>query len=233
MTPDRRSPNRLMRRIRPAQSRARSRGWTVRGPLFRAVPHPPLRDRKRARGSVAAVAAILLTVLVGCAPSRSVSTAGGASAGCAPPALAGSVVHVELSDSGAGMVSGGMMGGGMGGSASMMQLTLRSDRGEVTAARPVSFLAHNGGGIVHELVVLQLPVAVSAGALVVQPDNKVDEAGSRGEASRSCSAGAGDGLQPGTTGWVTLSLATGQYALVCNEPGHYAAGMRVDFSVVR
>jgi len=56
-------------------------------------------------------------------------------------------------------------------------------------------------------------------------DGKVDESQSRGESSRSCAAGAGDGIALGATGWVTVNLAPGRYELVCDEPWHYANGM--------
>ena len=46
-----------------------------------------------------------------------------------------------------------------------------------------------------------------------------------------CHAGPGDGLAPGSTGWVTLSLHPGRYELVCDEPGHYAAGMYAELTV--
>jgi uncharacterized cupredoxin-like copper-binding protein len=41
----------------------------------------------------------------------------------------------------------------------------------------------------------------------------------------------GDGLAPGSTGWVTLTLKPGRYELVCDEPWHYAAGMFDVFTV--
>ena len=34
-----------------------------------------------------------------------------------------------------------------------------------------------------------------------------------------------EGIAAGSAGWVTLDLAPGRYELVCNLPGHYAAGM--------
>jgi uncharacterized cupredoxin-like copper-binding protein len=32
-------------------------------------------------------------------------------------------------------------------------------------------------------------------------------------------------------GWVTLALERGRYELVCNMPGHYAAGMHAELDV--
>jgi len=62
-------------------------------------------------------------------------------------------------------------------------------------------------------------------------DAKIDEAGSLGEASKTGGAGAGDGIAPGASGWVTVTLAPGHYELVCNLPRHYAAGMYTQLNV--
>ena len=53
-------------------------------------------------------------------------------------------------------------------------------------------------------------------------DGKASEAGNIGE--------IGD-LQPGVTKTLRLNLKPGHYALICNLPGHYAAGQRADFVV--
>jgi uncharacterized cupredoxin-like copper-binding protein len=36
---------------------------------------------------------------------------------------------------------------------------------------------------------------------------------------------------PGASGWVTVTLPPGRYELVCNLPGHYAAGMYTQLTV--
>ena len=41
----------------------------------------------------------------------------------------------------------------------------------------------------------------------------------------------GAALAPGTSKVMTVHLPVGHYALVCNLPGHYAAGMHQDFWV--
>lgn len=56
-------------------------------------------------------------------------------------------------------------------------------------------------------------------------DDRVSETGSLGEAPKTCGAGAGEGIAPRSSGWVTLTLRPGRYELVCNLPGHYGAGM--------
>jgi hypothetical protein len=57
------------------------------------------------------------------------------------------------------------------------------------------------------------------------------ETGSLGEASDNCAANTGDGIAPGGASWTTVTLQPGRYELVCNVPGHYAAGMYAELDV--
>ncbi|NYI41315.1 sulfocyanin-like copper-binding protein [Demequina lutea] len=131
---------------------------------------------------------------------------------------AGTVVDVVAMDMAGGRMMGsqrGMMGGAM---------ALRSDRVDVPAGT-VTLRLYNEGTITHELVVLPLADGQQVGERSVGADGRVSESGSLGEASKSGGEGAGDGIEPGTTGWVTLNLPAGRYEIVCNIEGHYAAGM--------
>ena len=85
--------------------------------------------------------------------------------------------------------------------------------------------------ITHELVVLPLAPGASVGTRAVGADNKVSEDASVGEASTDCSAGAREGIAPGHASWVTIALKPGRYELLCNLPGHYAAGMYGELDV--
>ncbi len=134
---------------------------------------------------------------------------------CAAPQLEGSVVNVTLSNRGGPM----MMGSGH-----MGMMSITAQPGAVPTGR-VSFVVTNTGSLTHELVVLPLAPGAHIGQRGVGPDNKVDESTSLAEASNSCGAGAGEGISPGSTGWVTLDLPAGRYELVCNIVGHYQAGM--------
>ena len=82
----------------------------------------------------------------------------------------------------------------------------------------------NTGDLVHELVILPLP-ADGPGTRTTGSDGRLDESQSLGEASRSCGAGSGDGVSPGSTGWTTVPLMPGRYELACDQPWHYPAGM--------
>lgn len=144
------------------------------------------------------------------------------------PNLPGTVVNVSLTSMGGAMMGGTTTGGRnyMGGG--VMQLSV--DRATVPAGS-VSFVATNFGSIDHELVILPLGDNQRAGLRPIGADSKISEEGSLAEASASGAEGAGDGIRPGSSGWVTLTLAPGRYELVCNLPGHYGAGMSTELTV--
>ncbi len=95
----------------------------------------------------------------------------------------------------------------------------------------VNILVTNFGMRTHEVVILPLANGQSAGQRIVGTDGKVDETGSVGEVSNNCNAGVGEGILPGSRGWATVDLAPGRYELICNLPGHYAAGMYYELQV--
>lgn len=86
------------------------------------------------------------------------------------------------------------------------------------AAGKVTFDVQNAGRVTHEFVVLR----TSKPAADLLSGNRADESGNVGE--------TGD-LKPGQAKSITLRLAAGHYALICNLPGHYAAGQHTDFTV--
>jgi uncharacterized cupredoxin-like copper-binding protein len=87
------------------------------------------------------------------------------------------------------------------------------------ASGKVTFRVHNAGSITHELVVIKDP---RRAADLPLRNGRADEAGNVGE--------TGD-LRAGQTKSVSLKLAPGHYALICNLPGHYLAGQHTDFTV--
>ncbi|MBE1588282.1 hypothetical protein ACFPOI_52795 [Nonomuraea angiospora] len=84
----------------------------------------------------------------------------------------------------------------------------------------VSFHASSTGTLAHELVVLSLAKGQAIGKRPTGSDARVSETGSLGEASRNCGGGEGQGIAPGSVGWVTLTEHSGRYELLCNFPGH-------------
>jgi uncharacterized cupredoxin-like copper-binding protein len=105
--------------------------------------------------------------------------------------------------------------------ATLTEMKITLDRASVPAG-PVTFNVKNSGTVEHELVVLHTDLA--EGKIPPDPEEpgKVDETGSLGE-SGEVAAGASKSF--------TLTLPAGSYVLICNEPGHYAAGMHLAFTV--
>lgn len=141
----------------------------------------------------------------------------------APSRLPGTTVYVMVGDMGMTRMMGGVAPLGQ-------HMMLRAVPAQVPAGE-VSFEVANMGWRTHELVVLPLDPGQAAGRQRPGSDGKVDETGSLGEASASCAAGSGEGIEAGAVGWVTLSLPVGRYELVCNLANHYANGMRQPFAV--
>ena len=82
----------------------------------------------------------------------------------------------------------------------------------------VRFVVTNTGTFEHEFVVLK--TAKPAGNLL--KGKEANEAGNVGEIG---------GIPAGQARTLNLVLKRGHYALICNLPGHYAAGQFADFYV--
>jgi uncharacterized cupredoxin-like copper-binding protein len=103
--------------------------------------------------------------------------------------------------------------------ASLTEMKIAPDRSSVPSG-PVTFVVKNNGTVEHELVVIKTDQTV----LPNDPEEpgKVDETGSLGESGE---------VKPGESKTFTLTLPRGAYQLICNEPGHYAGGMHIAFTV--
>jgi uncharacterized cupredoxin-like copper-binding protein len=108
--------------------------------------------------------------------------------------------------------------GPIGVKASEMKFVLTADS---APAGDVTFAVDNVGGVKHEMVVVRTDKAASD---LGKSNGEADESGAVGE------VGA-DKLGPGDSATLKLNLKAGHYALICNLPGHYAAGMYKDFTV--
>ena len=91
-----------------------------------------------------------------------------------------------------------------------------------TKAGNVKFEVTNDGKMEHEFVVIKTDTAPGDLPLA---DGNVDEEAA-GEVP-----GEIPSVMPGATEELTLSLDAGKYVLICNLPGHYAAGQYVGFTV--
>ena len=138
-------------------------------------------------------------------------------AGFMQPAFAASTLHVFLWDSGADvdMVTGHKIGDGADNFSATMGVTANA---LIVPAGKITFDVLNvSTDTIHEMVVSKLDGP--DGTMPYNADiQRVDEDafGSVGEVSE---------LDPGDDGQLTVSLDPGTYALYCNIPGHFAAGM--------
>ncbi|HEX9122049.1 MAG TPA: sulfocyanin-like copper-binding protein [Actinomycetota bacterium] len=92
----------------------------------------------------------------------------------------------------------------------------------------VSFVVTNEGDHTHEFVVLSTKTPAADFPIVSFEGeaNRIDE-----DAPGVTNVGETGDMEPGTSKLLTIDLSSGHYAVVCNLPGHYAAGMHQDFWV--
>ena len=84
----------------------------------------------------------------------------------------------------------------------------------------------NKGSVPHEIVIFK--TALPADQLPLSADGDVNE----DSPSLHNVADSGDSLAPGgAKSFTTSSLTPGHYVAVCNLPGHYSLGMRLDVTV--
>jgi uncharacterized cupredoxin-like copper-binding protein len=100
--------------------------------------------------------------------------------------------------------------------------------GNQGAAGEVTFTVTNEGTRTHEFVVLQADADAGSFPIVSfeGESDRIDE-----EAPGVVNVGETGDMEPGTTKTLTIDLAPGHYALVCNLKGHYRMGMYQDLQV--
>ena len=149
------------------------------------------------------VAAIGVVAVAGCGSSGS----GTADSGMTGPAGMGA---------GGGPVASKLATGPIG--VDLTDFKIASNATEAKAGK-VSFVARNTGVTEHEFV-------------VIRTDKPAADLGKGARIPESGNVGETGNIKPGGSKKVTLNLKPGHYALVCNDPGHYMAGMHRDFTVV-
>ena len=119
------------------------------------------------------------------------------------------VVQIELRDSSTDPSISGMQ--------------MKAEPTTVKAGRITFTAVNQSKGLVHEVLVVPVP---SSGKELPY-DSKSDAISEK----RAHSRGEISDLKPGAKGNLTLSLKPGSYFLLCNQPGHYKAGMFTKLTV--
>jgi uncharacterized cupredoxin-like copper-binding protein/mono/diheme cytochrome c family protein len=145
----------------------------------------------------------------------------------APPAPSPSASGSPAEASASPSASSGQEAGPMEVKATIQDMSISLSSSTAPAGK-VSFVVTNKGPSTHEFVVLSTKT----------PADKFPIASFEGEANRFNEDAAGiinvgeaGEIQPGKTKTLTIDMAPGHYAIICNLPGHYAAGMHQDFQI--
>jgi len=103
------------------------------------------------------------------------------------------------------------------GDPSVSGMVMKTDTPTVKAGRVTLQAVNQSKSMVHEVLVVPAPAAGRELPYETKKDVVVEKgAHSLGEISD---------LKPGAHGKLTLNLRPGTYLLLCNQPGHYKAGM--------
>ncbi|HAF10533.1 MAG TPA: hypothetical protein DCK98_10695 [Chloroflexi bacterium] len=105
--------------------------------------------------------------------------------------------------------------------ATLTEMKIALDKTSLPAG-PITFVVKNSGTMEHELVVIQTDLAENKLAPDVEEPGKVDETGNVGETGE---------VKVGESKTFTITIPAGHYVIMCNEVGHYAAGMHLTFTV--
>jgi uncharacterized cupredoxin-like copper-binding protein len=89
----------------------------------------------------------------------------------------------------------------------------------------ITFVVHNDGHVPHELIIVKAPSSGSNLPLKRDADVNEETPGLTSELD------TGSSLAAGETRTLTARIPAGHYIAVCNLPGHYKLGMRVDLLV--
>ena len=99
---------------------------------------------------------------------------------------------------------------------SLGEMFVKPSKTSISAGK-VTFVAHNSGTLMHELMIERVPLKMEG------PGKPVEDA----------AQGMIQDMQGGGHGRMTVRLKPGTYELFCNVPGHYSAGQHTTFTVTK
>ena len=137
---------------------------------------------------------------------------------------AATTVQVSLWDKGADTeMAVGLVYGAAGVDLSKATMGVKTSPAEAKAGVVTFKVTNDSKDTIHEMIVIYLEDPTKL-LPYLDDEKRVDEdkAGDKGEVSE---------LDPGKSGSLTINLKAGTYLLICNVPGHYAAGMWATFTV--
>ena len=152
--------------------------------------------------------------------------AGLALAFSATTASAGTEVSVELWNKGATIAMPTDLAYGMPTpDLSKVSMGIKLSRASVPAGEVTFEVTNSSKDSIHEMIVMYLREPLKS-LPYIENEKRVDEDkfGDKGEVSE---------LGPGKSGALSIVLGPGKYLLICNMPGHYAAGMWTEFEVTK
>lgn len=130
---------------------------------------------------------------------------------CPTLAAAATVVNVQLQDPST--------------AASVPSMHIAVDRDSVPVGKVTFRAVNQSKDQIHELIV----VRTDPGQMTLPYDEKKGEVIEK----RIHHLGEIADLKPGASGKMTLNLKAGSYFLICNQPGHYKAGMTAALTVTK
>jgi hypothetical protein len=115
-----------------------------------------------------------------------------------------------------------------GGAGDELDVTLHQDGIELSSSDvppgDLAIIGTNEGSETHEFELFAVPDGVDVGDLPM--DGDVARADENLEVIDEV-----EDIAPGTSAQLSVSLDPGEYAVICNLPGHYARGMHATFTV--
>jgi uncharacterized cupredoxin-like copper-binding protein len=103
---------------------------------------------------------------------------------------------------------------------------IQLDRDTVPAGKVAFRAVNQSKNQVHELIVVRMEYPGQSALPYNEKKATVIE-------KRIHRLGEISDLKPGASGAITLNLKPGSYLLICNQPGHYKAGMTATLSVTK
>lgn len=141
-------------------------------------------------------------------------------------AHAATVINVELWDKGANMtMATDLLYPANGKDLSNATMGIKTSQPSAKTGIVTFQVTNTSKDTIHEMIVMYRDDPAQP-LPYIAPESRVDEekAGDKGEVSE---------LDPGASGSLTVFLKPGHYVLICNVPGHFAAGMWTPFEVTK